>query len=279
MFRALRLALFCLPTVLGGCLFVAPDSVTPDPQGPFGSTPVTVPIASEPSSPPSSALAPTTALKVLVSPGKPVMEPEESLRLIAEVQLADGQINGNVQWSSSDDTIATVNPTTGKVTALREGRVTVVAAYALDPKVKGLAVLTIVADKAATPPPPPDDELAAAPPAPRPPVLPVQPGIASPVPVPTPAAGAANRFEGPDGLPGVIGPLLLTSGIHTFAIDHEASFGPLQVSIYTADGAQGENLYSGAGPLSVSFPYMVFQTGWYYLAVERAAGPWSITVD
>jgi hypothetical protein len=207
------------------------------------------------------------------------MEPEESLRLIAEVQLADGQINGNVQWSSSDDTIATVNPTTGKVTALREGRVTVVAAYALDPKVKGLAVLTIVADKAATPPPPPDDELAAAPPAPRPPVLPVQPGIASPAPVPTPAAGAANRFEGPEGLPGVIGPLLLTSGIHTFAIDHEATFGPLQVSIYTADGTQGENLYSGVGPLSVSFPYMVFQTGWYYLAVERASGRWSITVD
>jgi hypothetical protein len=218
-------------------------------------------------------------LKVLVSPGKPVMEPEESLRLIAEVQLADGQINGNVQWSSSDDTIATVNPTTGKVTALREGRVTVVAAYALDPKVKGLAVLTIVADKAATPPPPPDDELAVAPPPPRPPALPVQPGIDSPLPVPAPAAGAANRFEGPDGLPGVIGPLLLTSGIHTFAIDHEATFGALQVSIYTADGTQAENLYSGVGPLNVSFPYMVFQTGWYYLAVERAAGRWSITVD
>ncbi|MEB3329046.1 MAG: Ig-like domain-containing protein, partial [Candidatus Sericytochromatia bacterium] len=238
--------------------------------------------AARPESRPSPAAPadPTAALKVLVSPGKPVMEPEESLRLIAEVQLADGQINGNVQWSSSDDTIATVTPTTGQVKALREGRVTVVAAYALDPKVKGLAVLTIVKDKAAAPPPVDDLQEAAPPPESQAPVLPAQPGAASPGAVPAvEAAGEANRFEGPEGQPGIIGPLLLTSGIHTFALRHEAAFGPLQVSIYTADGLQGENLYSGAGPLALSFPYMIFQTGWYYLAVERAAGPWSITVD
>jgi hypothetical protein len=205
------------------------------------------------------------------------MEPEESLRLVAEVQMADGQIHGNVQWSSSDDTIATVNPTTGAVKALREGRVTVVAAYALDPKVKGLAVLTIVKDKAATPPPPSEESLEA-PPELAPSLPPPTVGLPTPAPVATPAPGAANRFVGLDGQPGLIGPLRLSAGIHSFVISH-AGDGPFQLSIYTADGTVGENLYSGGGPLEVEFPYMIFETGWYYLAVERAAGPWSVTVD
>ncbi|MEB3222406.1 MAG: Ig-like domain-containing protein [Candidatus Sericytochromatia bacterium] len=276
--RAPRLALALSTLALPGCLLVEPVSVTPE-EGPWGRASETPALASSSAPPPpgSAAAAANGALKVLVSPGKPVMEPSESLRLIAEVQLADGQINGNVVWSSSDDTIATVNATTGAVTALREGRVTIVAAYALDTKVKGLAVLTIVKDKAATAPPP-DDE-AVPPPATKPEALPPQLAgsvKATPAPVET---GEALSYVGPDGQPAILGPVLLTSGIHTFSITHRGAVGPFQVSLYTADGLLGENLYSGVGPLAVSFPYMIFQTGWYYLAVERAAGPWALTVD
>jgi hypothetical protein len=67
----------------------------------------------------------------------------DSVKLVAEVKLPDGTYNGNVTWSSADDTIATINPTNGTVVALQEGRVSIVAAYAPDPTARGLATLTI----------------------------------------------------------------------------------------------------------------------------------------
>jgi hypothetical protein len=67
----------------------------------------------------------------------------DSVKLVAEVRLADGTYNGNVAWSSADDTIATINPTTGTVVAMREGRVSIVAAYAPEPSARGMATITI----------------------------------------------------------------------------------------------------------------------------------------
>jgi hypothetical protein len=83
--------------------------------------------------------------EVRVQPGRLTLPPGGRRQLVAEVRMTDGQINGNVQWSSSDNTIATVNATTGEVNALREGRVTIVAAFAPDTRYKGVLELTVEA--------------------------------------------------------------------------------------------------------------------------------------
>jgi sugar lactone lactonase YvrE len=79
----------------------------------------------------------------------------ESVTLRAEVQMPDGQVNGNVIWASSDDTIATVNRTNGAVTALKPGRVTVLAAYAPSPEFKGIADVFIYSTRGEIPASPP----------------------------------------------------------------------------------------------------------------------------
>lgn len=229
---------------------------------------------------PPPAAREITAQKVLVSPGKPVMEPNETIKLLAEVRLSDGQINGNVFWSSSDDRIAKVNPTTGEVTALSEGRVTVVAAYALETSIKGLAELTIVKDKT---------QLASRTEAPPPPELPrpdepptlvgSSVGGVQAESILVPSAGQGS-FAGGANERRVIGPLFLQQGIHEVRITHAGDAlerGVFQATIYTGDGLLGENFYTDVGAFDVSFAYMVYNQGWYYLAVESAAGAWSIS--
>ena len=85
-----------------------------------------------------------SVLLIRVEPGKPTIKPGEKVKLMAEVRLVDGQVNSNVIWSSSDDTVATVNGTTGEVSALKEGKVTILASYAADNKYKGAAELSVV---------------------------------------------------------------------------------------------------------------------------------------
>jgi hypothetical protein len=75
----------------------------------------------------------------------------EAVDLQSFVTLPDGQINGNVTWASSDATIAHVN-VSGRVSALQTGRVTVVATYALDTAVRGLAELQIYNARSEFPP-------------------------------------------------------------------------------------------------------------------------------
>lgn len=296
--RLIPLSLFVAMS-LQACLILPPSSVTP--MGPLRSTlededfdsdydpefeedyaedvepALPVRPRATPDAPPNDASSPkeVTAEKVLVSPGKPVMELGESVKLLAEVRLSDGQINGNVFWSSSDDRIAKVNPTTGEVTALREGRVTVVASYALDTNAKGLAELTIVKDKSqlATK----NDAAAPPPEIPRPEVPPslvgAQPSQPDTLLVPD---GNQNVFSGVAGVPRIIGPLFLNQGIHELRVKH-AGPGVFQATIYTSDGSLGDNLYADVGPFDVSFAYMIFNPGWYYVAVENASGDWSIT--
>lgn len=81
--------------------------------------------------------------QVTILPARLALPVGESRRVRAEVEMADGEINSNVNWSSSDDTIARVNPTTGEVNPLRAGRVTIVASYAVDTRYKGLLDLTV----------------------------------------------------------------------------------------------------------------------------------------
>lgn len=93
---------------------------------------------------------------ISISPAHFYLNVGNTQSLIAEVDLPDGEKmgNGSVLWSSSDNTVAMVNQTTGVVTALKPGVVTVVAAYAPDPDYKAIADLTVLA-AGQTPPPSP----------------------------------------------------------------------------------------------------------------------------
>lgn len=85
----------------------------------------------------------TAARRIVVTPATLTLAPGASQPLKAEVQLANGEINANVVWSSADSTIADVNPTNGVVSALRPGTTSIVAAYALDPTVQGECQVTV----------------------------------------------------------------------------------------------------------------------------------------
>ena len=89
---------------------------------------------------------------ITIEPGTAKLEAGGQVTLRATVNMADGTINANVSWASSDETVATVNPTTGEVTALKDGRVTIEGRYAPDPRFKGVAIIA-VGDVPATPPP------------------------------------------------------------------------------------------------------------------------------
>jgi photosystem II stability/assembly factor-like uncharacterized protein len=67
----------------------------------------------------------------------------ERQTLTAAVTLSNGERNGNVVWMSSDASIASVDEQSGVVRAKREGRVTILAAYAPDTRYRGLAELTV----------------------------------------------------------------------------------------------------------------------------------------
>jgi hypothetical protein len=208
------------------------------------------------------------------------VEVNESIKLLAEVRMSDGQINGNVFWSSSDDRIAKVNPTTGEVTALSEGRVTVVAAYALETGVKGLAELTIVKDKAQVVS---DVEMAPPPELPPPETPPVfadsSGGTISAEDVLVPSTDQTT-FSGVAGERRVIGPLFFREGIYEFRITHAGDatgLGIFHTMIYADNNPVGDNFFANIGPFDLTFNYMIYRTGWYYLAVENAGGDWSIT--
>jgi hypothetical protein len=72
-------------------------------------------------------------------------------RLTANVRMANGEVSGDVVWSSSDTTRATVAPTTGEVTANSPGAVTIRASYRLNPKFFGLCEFEILPPGAAAP--------------------------------------------------------------------------------------------------------------------------------
>ena len=82
-----------------------------------------------------------TSIKVTTD--MPEMSPDISSKLTVEVQPSDAS-NKNVVWSSSDETILTVNED-GVVTALdKPGTVTVTAASVSDPSVKGTVSITVL---------------------------------------------------------------------------------------------------------------------------------------
>lgn len=137
---------------------------------------------------------------ITVEPGKPTVRVGESLPLKASVRLADGQVNGDVAWSSSDPSIAEVNES-GVLQARKEGRVSILATYKGDGRYRGLAEVEVVATGAATPSPSPSTvtfapDASALPTAAPSPVLAPSP-TPSPSPAPTPSPRPTNNTVPP----------------------------------------------------------------------------------
>lgn len=63
--------------------------------------------------------------------------------LLPTVNYVDGTKDSNVVWSSSDDRIASVEPTTGRIQAIKEGNVTIIAASANDPSQRATLQLSV----------------------------------------------------------------------------------------------------------------------------------------
>lgn len=80
--------------------------------------------------------------KIDVNPPELKLKVGESSALTATVNMADGTKNSNIIWSSSDNTIATVNDF-GKVSAIKSGTVSIVANYAPDSRYKKSIDVTI----------------------------------------------------------------------------------------------------------------------------------------
>lgn len=96
---------------------------------------------------------PTVSL-IRIKPSSFELAVGNTQQVTAEVDLPDGEINSNVVWSSSDNTVVTINQTSGVVTALKPGIATIIGAYAVDPTYKGLANVTVL-PLGATPAPTP----------------------------------------------------------------------------------------------------------------------------
>lgn len=84
-----------------------------------------------------------TITNIVVEPSTPTLAVGERKPFTATVYNADGTITGNVVWSSSDDTIASVN-TAGQVKAHKPGKVTIEATAASDNAYKGVAIVTVI---------------------------------------------------------------------------------------------------------------------------------------
>lgn len=95
-----------------------------------------------PASNPSTSGA-VTATKVDVQPAQITMSVGDSLTLTANVTNSDGTVNGNVTWSSSDNTRASVDAQNGKVTAVAAGVVSIKATSVQTPSVFGLCQVTV----------------------------------------------------------------------------------------------------------------------------------------
>jgi uncharacterized protein YjdB len=65
------------------------------------------------------------------------------IQIGANVEYNDSSVDSNVKWSSSDNTIATVNPDNGFISSIREGTTTIFAISMKDPTKKASIVLSV----------------------------------------------------------------------------------------------------------------------------------------
>lgn len=110
-----------LPPIASGLLGNAADVVASPPVATPGSQPSSSP------TPSTNALGIKEVKSVAIAPQSFVIVKGTQKDVIATVTYVDGSKDSNVSWSSSDDSILTVNPTNGKITAVKQGNASVVA--------------------------------------------------------------------------------------------------------------------------------------------------------
>lgn len=115
----------------------------PAPPAPVAQ-PTTSASTTTPVSTTGTTASPTKIVKDLrVTPDAYVITAGEAKDLLATVSYTDGTFDGNVTWSSSDNRILDVNPTTGKIQGKAEGLATVVVASLIDPSRKANVTVTV----------------------------------------------------------------------------------------------------------------------------------------
>ena len=84
-------------------------------------------------SPETPALKKALAVsEVQIIPERLVIEANKSSSATGSVRYADNTVDSNLIWSSSDNTIASVDPDSGQVTGLKAGEVTIIASASRD---------------------------------------------------------------------------------------------------------------------------------------------------
>lgn len=179
------------------------------------------------------------AIQLTITPASAVLVPGEKLKLQASVQLATGAVNANVLWSSSDNTVAAVNDTTGEVTALKLGRVTIRAVYAQDTNTSQVAELRIVADKSTAIP----DAVPST----------VIFGDGPPSPTPTASGGAATVAAPGHWVPVSTGVTEQVTGIKMIDAKTGIVMGEKGLLLKTTDGGQK---WVADYPVSLAFQYV-----------------------
>jgi hypothetical protein len=91
----------------------------------------------------ASLVEPEWVFGVVITPPSANLNVGDRLTFVASVFAGAGQRNRSVTWKSSNVAVATVNPSTGEVTALGGGTANIVATSVADTTVKATAALTV----------------------------------------------------------------------------------------------------------------------------------------
>lgn len=98
-----------------------------------------------PNASPSSSASPASKnpTSVAVTPSSLVLTQQNQQQLTAVVHYSDGTFDGNVLWASSDNTLVSVNSTTGMVTAVKQGVATITATSPFSSSEVGKVTVTV----------------------------------------------------------------------------------------------------------------------------------------
>lgn len=77
-----------------------------------------------------------TVTDLVVSPSSFTLNTSTTRTVQATARYSDGTSDSDVTWSSSDDTIATVNPTNGQINGVKVGEATIVAQSRKNPAIQ-----------------------------------------------------------------------------------------------------------------------------------------------
>jgi uncharacterized protein YjdB len=124
---------------ISACTITVPNPAALNPSPVQASPPVVAPASVQPaSSQPAKSVS-----SIRLTPDTVVIGTGSAKAFMATVGYSDGTNDSAVAWTSSDDTILNVNPTTGQATGLKAGVASVVAAAVADPTRKATATVTV----------------------------------------------------------------------------------------------------------------------------------------